>query len=200
MIKRATPYIPLLKNIFNKNWADAPMKYIIAGQISQESGWKERAEFETSREYGFGFSQCTIAFYKNGKVRFNNFLNAKRKYPIQLNGWTWEDRFNATYNLTYSVLTDHSNFIMVKPLFKNDKERWAGTLVSYNAGYGAITTRRSICKLTEGCDYLLWFGGLDSVRSKTEENILYGKPLWLERNNYPVLVFNKSYKYQKFFQ
>lgn len=196
VLTRAAPYLPTLNRAFHDTWPEAPMKYIEAGKIEQESAWRIHAENITSREYGFGFSQCTIAFCSSGKIRYNNFETAKKQYVKELKGWIWNDRFNPKYNFTYAILTDKSNFTSIKKLFKNNTERWAGTLVCYNAGNGTVIKRRSMCKVTNGCDDTKWFGGLDSIHYKSEESLLYGKPLWKVRNAYPIGVFQKSEKYK----
>jgi len=199
ILERAAPYMPMLIDIFNMHWNEAPMKYIETGKIEKESLWKEKAELKTSREYGFGLGQITQAFRKDGSVRFDNFMEAKKRYKEYLGGWQWEDRFNPKYQFTYSILTDKHNFNVLSFL-DNPKERWAGTLVCYNAGCGTVLNRKALCRTTEGCDESKWFGGLDSVHLKSEEGLLYNKPLWIARNNYPTSVFDRSIKYEKLFK
>jgi len=199
MLDRATPYMPMLIDIFKQYWIEAPMKHIEPGKVEQESLWKEKAELKTSREYGIGLVQITQAFRKDGSVRFDNFLEAKKRYKEFLGDWQWEDRFNPKYQLTYSILTDKHNFNILS-FFKNPQERWAGTLVCYNAGCGTVLNRKALCRATKGCDITKWFGGLDSVHLKSEEVLLYNKPLWIARNSYPTSVFDRSIKYKETFK
>jgi hypothetical protein len=196
VLKKAEPYLPTLKNIIQEYWKDVPMKETIPAQIEAESGWKVNAELRTSREHGVGFSQITIAFNKDGSVRFDNFKEAKRKYK-ELTDWNWNDKFNAKYHFTYLCLTDKSNFNNMSKLFTKNIDRWAGTLVSYNAGRGTVLNRRALCKITEGCNFNLWFGGCNTVKMKGEDKLLYGQKLYEMRNKYPFnIIFKKSEKYK----
>lgn len=164
-----------------------PFKHIPCGKIEQESWWKPTAELKTDREYGFGFGQITIT------SRFNNFEEAKKLKPLK--DWRWEDRYNPRYQLTYSVLTDKYNFKSVYKLFKDDTNRWAGTLVAYNAGLNTVLQRRAQAKKL-GLDYQLWFNGLDRAFLAYEDKLLYNRKLGLMRNEYPVLIFKKAEKYR----
>ncbi len=195
MLNRATPYIPVLKQSFVKYWADAPLKYCECGKIEQESSWSRFAELHTSREWGVSFSQITIAYNKDGTVRFDKFKEAKRRYK-ELQGWEWKDRFNVKMNFTFIVLEDKRNFLIMKAYFSNDINRWAASMIAYNAGSDTVWNRRALCKTTEGCNYKVWFGGLDTVKTKGEDKLLYGRPLWQARNEYPYkIIFKRSPKY-----
>jgi hypothetical protein len=180
----------LLSLIIKNHWKEVPYKHFIPAQIEKESLWKWNAELKTSREYGIGLSQITVT------SRYNNFLEATKRYN-ELRNWKWEDRFNINYQLHFVVLQDKSNFTANKKLFNGNLNTWAGALVSYNAGYGTVLNRRALCKVTPGCDYSIWFGGLDSVQLKHEKNLLYGKSLGSRRNDYPHdIIFNKSGTYK----
>jgi hypothetical protein len=189
MIEKFKPYSNLLSVIISDHWKDSTYRHFIPAQIERESNWKEKAELKTYREYGIGLSQITIT------KRYNNFTDAINRYK-ELSYWKYSDRFNANYQLHFVVLQDKSNFTVNKKLFSDNINRWAGTLVSYNAGHGTVLNRRSLCKVTEGCDFNLWFGGLDSVQLKTETGKLYGRSLWKMRNDYPKsIIFELSGKY-----
>ncbi len=181
----------ILKAKIYKYWEEAPYKYFMGGQVEKESLWKPKAELKTPREYGFGLAQITVT------NRFNNFEEARKRYK-ELKHWKWEDRFNVDYQLTYLVLEDKSLFKRNYKLFIDDLNRWAGVLVSYNAGFGTVLQRRALCVKTEGCNFKQWFGGLDTVAGLKESNLLYGKKLADRRNDYPKdIIFNRSLKYKK---
>jgi uncharacterized membrane protein len=195
MLKRASPYIPKLVSTFDKYWDKAPLRYFEGGKIEQESSWNRLAELHTSRELGVSFSQLTIAYNANGTVRFNKFEEAKARYK-ELQRWEWKDRFNAEKNFIFIVLEDRRNFMLMKPYFQDNLNRWAALMIAYNAGSGTVWNRRAICKTTEGCDSSKWFGGLDTVRMLFENKLLYGRPLWKARNEYPdKIIFQRSPKY-----
>lgn len=175
---KAQRYLPVLKESFDKHWPDAPLRHNAAGQIEQESaGWNEKAELKTSREYGFGLGQITIT------DRFNNFTAAQKLFP----GWKWEERFNVRNQLAYAVITDRSNFKQVSRLFRDDDSRWRGSLVAYNAGLGTVLQRRALA-IRNGIAADKWVGGLDQVAMAYESKLLYGRPLYKMRNEYPHII------------
>lgn len=183
---KAQRYLPLLKGSFDTHWPTAPLRHYAAGQIEQESGWNERAELKTAREYGFGLGQITVT------DRFNTFEEAQKIFR----DWKWEDRFNVKYQLGYAVITDRSNFHQVSRLFSDDDSRWRGSLVAYNAGYGTVLQRRALAT-RKGVPADRWTGGLDQVAMGYETKLLYGRPLAERRNEYPHLICDvRSAKYK----
>ena len=196
MIERAKPYKPVMEDILLKYWADMPDKSIIYGEVEQESGWKSKAHLHTSREDGYSLAQITIAYDSNGKVRFNNFLNAVQLEPLKK--WDWKtDPYNERFQLTYLVLQLKSNFATNRRIMKNDQEAINSTLVSYNAGYGRVLKRRSNAVIM-GNDKTAWVNGLDKSYGKGEMTLLYGRPLWQAVNEYPIVIRKKSIKYKDF--
>lgn len=203
-VEKAKPYIVIMDETFYRYWPDAPMKYIEPGKLDRETAcpnpkkcWNPKVELKTSREWGIGLSQVTIAYNADGTERFNNWKEAKRKYKEVLGQWQWEDRYNPKMHIIYSILEDKSNYGRMRIIFKNTVDRWAGTLVSYNAGAGRVNNRRAICKITDGCDPGKWFGGLDGVASPSEKKLIYGVSLRERVNSYPYdVIFNRSKKYQ----
>lgn len=189
VLLKAKPIFPILNEKINKHWNDLKYKHYIAGQIEQESGWNPKAELHTSREWGVGLSQITVT------PKYNNFLEAKRKYK-ELTKWEWSDKFNIEYQLTFLILENKSLYNSVKKLFKDEVNIMAGEFMSYNSGYGAVLQRRALCKTTKGCDYSLFFGGINKVKMNYENRILYGMELWKMRNDYPEkIIFKLSNKY-----
>jgi hypothetical protein len=202
VLKKAEPILPNLKEKINQYWKELKYKHYIGGQIEQESCaslkkcWNPNVELKTEREYGFGLAQITIAYDKLGKERFNNFLEAKRKYK-ELTSWRWEDRFNVDYQLTFILLEDKRLYNLNSKLFKDEINKMAGLFVSYNAGMGTILQRRALCERSINCNKNVWFGGLSDVHLKYEEQLLYGQKLYEMRNRYPFnIIFKKSEKYK----
>lgn len=195
ILQQAKPTLPIFKNVVTQYWSDAPKQQYFPGTVEQETCaslkkcWNFKTELKTSKEYGFGLSQITIAYTHKGNVRFNNFLEAKKKYH-ELSQWQWDDRFNPKYQLTYIVLQLKHLYQPMKHYFKDDDNRWAASLVSYNAGPGKVIDRMTVCDLTKGCDKTAWFNGLDSVVPPSEKKKLYGKALYLRINEYPENVIH----------
>jgi hypothetical protein len=192
--ERAKPLLPQLSSALDSHWPGAPLRHLPAGQVEQESAWKERATLSTSRELGRGLVQMTIAFDSKGKERFNIYRSAVRARA--LSGWDWQkDPYNVSYQLTFLVLQDRSNFAQMRPFFVNETEAWKATLVSYNAGPGRVLLRRAEAK-RRGIPADRWDGGLSVAWSSKENAILYGRPLHEAVNEYPRVIFQRSAKYQ----
>ena len=88
-----------------KMWPELNPKQLVASQIWQESLWNPRAALKTSREYGFGLGQMTKAWTKSGRIRFDKFKEAKKKYK-ELKYWGWEDRWNVEKQLIFIFKED----------------------------------------------------------------------------------------------
>ena len=193
-LDQARPYLPTLSQAIDAQWPAMPLRHIPAGQIEQESSWKEKATLKTSRELGRGLVQMTIAYDKTGKERFNIYRDAARMR--QLAAWDWQrDPYNIRYQLTFLVLQDRSNFARVRPYTVNDTEALKCALVCYNAGTGRWLSRRNNARRL-GLPADRWDGGLDGAYSKGEAALLYGRPLYQAVNEYPRVVFKRANKYQ----
>jgi hypothetical protein len=193
-IDQAKPYLPQLSSAIDAQWPAMPLRQIAAGQVEQESGWKERATLKTSRELGRGLVQMTIAYDKTGRERFNIYREASRMRALQ--AWDWQhDPYNARYQLTFLVLQDRSNFSQVRPFFASDIEAHKGSLVCYNAGAGRWLQRRANAKRL-GLPADRWDGGLDGAYSRGEAALLYGRPLYEAVNEYPRVIFKRAAKYR----
>lgn len=201
VISKAKPYMRDFKAAVDAHWPDAPHQEYFPAKVEQETCadlrrcWNPHTELKTSREYGFSLSQMTIAYRPDGSVRFDKFEEAKRRY-LELSAWQWEDRYNPRYHFAFIVLEARRLYSAMKPYFHDDVNRWAAAMVSYNAGPGAVLDRRALCAHRAGCDKTAWFGGLSAVRAPGEERLLYGKPLYQRRNEYPHNIINvRSGKY-----
>lgn len=185
----AQEYAPLLAERQQLVWPDAPKPWTIAGLIEQESCvslthsrcWNPRAELKTSREYGFGFGQITVAYRADGTVRFNKFEELRAAHAA-LRDWTWEDRYDPGYQLTAVTEMTRGLFRRVKEA-STDDDRWAFTLSGYNGGAGAVLQDRRYCGNIENCDPARWFGHveLNSLKSKVPQPG-YGNRSWFDIN------------------
>lgn len=194
VVDRAKPYLQTLSSVITTYWATAPGRPIMAGKIEQESSWKERATLKTSRELGRGLGQLTITYRADGTERFNIYRDAVKMKALK--DWNWhEDPYNVRYQLTFSVLTDRSNFFTVRPYAVNDYQAWKMALVCYNAGQGRWLSRRHNAKV-RNIPADRWDGGLDQAYSSGEAKLLYGRPLYEAVNEYPRVIFSRSHKYQ----
>ena len=190
----ARPYLPVLSQSLDKAWPAAPMRHITAGQIEQESSWKEKATLRTSRELGRGLVQMTIAYDSTGRERFNIYRDAVRYKQLQ--GWDWQrEPYSVRHQLAFLALQDCANFSRVRPYSVDDVESWKCALVCYNAGAGRWLQRLKNARL-RGLPTNRWDGGLALAYSKGESALLYGRPLYAAVNEYPAVIFKRSAKYR----
>jgi len=187
--------LQVLSSTINQHWPNAPLRHIMAGQVQQESSWKERATLKTSRELGRGLVQLTIAYRPDGSERFNAYRDAVRGYKA-LSAWNWQqDPYNVGYQLTYLVLRDRGQFAVTRRSMADDAEAWRAALVCYNAGEGRWLARIANARLM-WLDRTRWIGGLEHAHGKTEDRLLYGRRLWQAVNEYPVIIFKKAARYE----
>lgn len=192
---RARLLLPVLSTIVAEHWPVAPLPEVMAGQVEQESAWKERATLKTSRELGRGLVQLTIAYRPDGSERFNSYRDAVRYRALA--GWDWQrDPYNTHYQLTYLVLTDRGNYRQMERLhFADPAETFRAALICYNAGPGRVLARRAEA-LRRGLPVDRWTGGLEQSWGRGETRMLYGRPLWQAVNEYPRVVFTRAGKYR----
>lgn len=182
----AQKHLPTLAAAYKTHWPQAPLKHVAAGQVEQESDWKERATLKTNRELGRGLCQMTIT------KSFNIYESAVKWKALK--GWDWRsDPYNPLYQLTFLVLQDRCNFEAQKAI--SDLERWKIALVRYNAGDGRIAARRRYA-LAKGLRTDRWTGGLEDAHGTLENSVLYGRPLWKAVNEYPRVIIQRAAKYE----
>jgi len=182
----ANQYIPLIKRELSRYWKDLCPKELIPAQIEKESGWKVRAERKVGREYGFGLSQITIV-----KGRFNNFLEAKRRWKKELKDWTWNNRFEPKFHIRFMILYDKA--LYSKMTFAEDNfQRLAFTLSAYNGGIGWLLADRRLAK-EKGYNPNVWFCNVEMVSKRSKSSFRI--------NRYYVrsILLNKIFKYRDCF-
>jgi hypothetical protein len=205
---QALEHLPTLVGKQRSIWPDAPMPSFLAAQVEQESCislkhprcWNPRVELKTSREYGFGLGQTTIAYRQDGSVRFNKWAELRTRYP-SLRDWTWENRFDPAFQLTALVEMDKSIY-KLWPDAASTRDRLGFTLSAYNGGEGGVRQDRLLCRNTPGCDPARWDGNVErySLKSKIA-NAGYGKSAFEINREYPRNVLGiRRPKYDPFFQ
>lgn len=204
----AIKYIPDLARVLNEDWPTMKSQSIIAGQIEQESCislnskgcWNPTTELKTSAEYGFGLGQLTIAYKKDGSVRFNNFDEMKRRFPA-LNGWKWENRYDPFYQIRTIVLMDRGLYNGVKWPVASQTEQYAFMLSGYNGGMGGVMQDRTLCTKTVGCDPSKWFGHVEKNSFKTRiKQHGYGQSAFkINRGYVRSVMFDRRNKYMASF-
>lgn len=205
---QAMEHLPTLVQVQRSTWPDAPMPSFLAAQVEQESCislkhsrcWNPRVELKTSRENGIGLGQVTIAYNKDGSVRFNKWAELRTRYP-SLRGWTWENRFDPAFQLMALVEMDKSIY-RLWPDAATQRDRLGFTLSAYNGGEGGVRQDRILCRHTDGCDPSRWFMNVErhSMKSRVPHKG-YGKSFFEINREYPRNVLDlRRPKYEPFFR
>ncbi|AOZ48566.1 lytic transglycosylase domain-containing protein [Chromobacterium vaccinii] len=160
----ALALLPLLNAAATQHWPDMPSRSVLAAQVEQESGWRERAVLKTSREYGAGLGQFTKAYRADGGVRFDAIREMAARHP-ELRGWGWRNAFDPHYQLTAMVLKNRDNYRLIR--WSEGEDRLAMMDAAYNSGFGSVLQRRRLCANMAGCDPARWFGGLDKASGQS---------------------------------
>ena len=199
--------LPELVKVQRQHWPDAPMPSFLAAQIEQESCislkhsrcWNPRAQLKTSREWGYGLGQTTIAYNADGSVRFNTQQELRRQYA-SLRDWTDDKKFDAQYQLLAVVEMDHGIFRRVLNA-ADDRQRLAMTASAYNGGESGLRQDRLLCSNKPGCDARYWFDNVELYSLKTRKvNPGYGQSAYAINRGYVRNVMDvRRAKYEKFF-
>ena len=206
--ERAKENLPVLVEVLFECWSEIENWDILSGQIEQETCpslthkqcWNPRAELKTSREYGFGLSQITIAYDTAGKERFNNF-KAATKLDKVMKDWRWEDRYDPYYQIRFLVLQDKQYFGLIK-WTDDELERFAFTLSAYNGGFTGMLRDRKMCAATPGCDQNIWFDNVEKESWRSKIKVAgYGKSFFDINREYVSNILNeRRFKYTVYWE
>jgi len=194
-------YLPILRSELLTYNPNSRYRSAYAGQIQQETCvslkskkcWSPTAELKTSREYGFGLGQLTVT------SRFDSFKEAK-KLDSSLKDWSWENRYNPTYQIRSLVLMDRHIYGQMS-WASSDYERMAFTFAAYNGGVAGTLSDRAVCRVTVGCSQNTWFGNVENTSKKAKTAAKgYGKSFFEINREYPrnILGF-RSTRYKSYF-
>jgi hypothetical protein len=201
--EKAKVYLPVMVEVIFDCWSEAENWDVFAGQIEQETCyslthskcWNPSVELKTSREYGFGLAQITIAYDDAGKERFNNF-KAATKLDKVMKDWRWEDRFNPYYQIRFLVLQDQQYFQQIK-WSDNELVKLAFTLAAYNGGFYGMVRDRKICESTPDCDPNVWFGNVEKESWRAKIKVAgYGKSFFeINREYVSRILLERRFRY-----
>lgn len=192
MLALAAPFLPTLLDEQEAWWPDAPFPSAFAGQVEQESLWRQRAELKTAREHGAGFSQITKT------DRFDALSELRSQFPTAFRGWGWGGTlFDARFQLRAVILMDLRNWRVITNT-ADDRERLAMSLAAYNGGLGGLSSDRRLCAATKGCDPSKWWGHVERVSLKARTvSHGYGQSFFCVNHRYASRVADRSQKYMQ---
>lgn len=172
--KNAHQYLPVLIENQRAIWPDAPMPSFLAAQVEQESCislthskcWNPRAELKTSRENGIGFGQFTRAWRADGTLRFDKIAELAAAHK-SLRGWSWENRYDARYQLLAIVEMDKAIYRRITRA-ATERDHLSFMLSAYNGGERGVNQDRRLCANTRGCDEGRWAGHVATTSLKSK--------------------------------
>jgi hypothetical protein len=188
----AIPYLPILSAQTRSYWPAMPLPSALGAQVEQETCislrsrgcWNPKAELRTSREQGVGLGQLTRAFRANGATRFDALSELTTIYKQELNGLTWDNRFDPTLQLRALVLKNKQGFDLIGPK-ATVLDRLAMSFAAYNGGLGGLNSDRRACAGTPGCDPSKWFGHVEHTSLKAKAAVPgYGKSFFAINREY----------------
>lgn len=206
--ENAWKYAPVLVEKQKQVWPSVSAPWTLAGLVEQESCyglahktcWNPNTTLKTSREYGFGLGQITIAYDAKGKERFNRFTELKQEHA-SLRSWAWADRFNPNFQLLALVEDIHNRWNKV-PTTRNEEDHWNFTLCSYNGGLSGLLQDVKLCRRTAGCDPEVWYGNVEkhSLKSKTPHPEYKKSFYQINREYVKNIMRDKRNKYARFWE
>lgn len=160
----APQFIPVLQNEIRLQWPDIPYPSVLAAQVEQESLWKAKALLvnkKNNNERGAGFGQFT----KNNK--FDSLTELKNKYPSKFKNWSWDNPYDATYQLRGIAIKNRDNYNAIK-WTTDDFNRMAMMDAAWNQGLGGVMFRRKYCMNMANCDPAIWFDNMEHASTQSK--------------------------------
>lgn len=205
--KPALELCPKLMATQEQIWKSAPTPAFLCAQVEKESCitlkhskcWNPQSQLKTSREWGFGLGQTTIAYRADGSVRFNKQQELRDQYA-SLRNWSDDKKFDVEYQITAIVEMNKGIYNRVTDA-DSETDQLAFTLSSYNGGESGVRQDRLLCKNTKGCNYRIWFKNVELYSLKTRKvNKGYGASAFDINRAYVKSVFYRRQKYEIFFK
>lgn len=186
---RAVALLPVLESEAHRVWPDVPWVSVLAAQIEQEtciarthrSCWNPRAELKTSREYGFGLGQTTVAYRADGSERFNRWREDRAAHP-ELEAWSWENRHDARLQLRAVALGNRDCYRRLRRLGPDPYNAMAMCDAAHNGGFAAMLGERRLCASADACNANRWFGHVELHSLKSRTPVRGYRHSWYEIN------------------
>lgn len=177
-------YIPVLKKEVEMYFKELETPEYFGGLIEQESCislkhrrcWEPTSQLKTSREWGAGLGQLTVAYRADGSVRFDSLSDLRKAHMQELKDLSWNNiTSRPDLQIRGVLLMTKDNY---KGLYqvKTQIERLKMADAAYNSGPGSVRKRRLQCGMTKGCDPQIWDHNVGRM------NVLSNKPIYGTRS------------------
>ena len=208
--QRAIDLMPAIKSETKEHFPGLKFPAYIPALFEHESCisfkhskcFNSQAELRNNREHGVGVGQLTRAWSADGKLRFDNLAEMKRKHPVELGELSWltiKDRVDLQIRTAIFMLRD------LEKQYESGLDpfqRLAFVDSSYNGGVSHVKQARQACKVTKNCDPNVWFDNVEEHLPKSRApDSRYGGRSMYDINVYHVsdVLLTRMPKYQRFF-
>jgi hypothetical protein len=192
----AAQLLPILDNEITNYWPDLSPRAFPAGVIDQESNWKTKATLRTSREWGCGLGQFTVAYNADGSVRFDALAETAR-LDKSLKDWNWKDCSNYQFQLRGVVLKLKVNERSCGALLTGNLNIKACGSAMNNGGAGSVNKRIRFCRADPDCNPREWFNNLERMCPQSNVKVAgYGESFCDINSKYPGRVFARLPKFR----
>lgn len=205
--KQAFQYFPLISSEASRLMPELKYKHYIPSLIEHESCislkhkrcWNPSSELKTNRERGIGLPQLTIAYNKDGSVRFDKLTELAQAHKQELKELSWLNVISRPdLQIRALILLVKENYSKLQGV-KNSYQRLKMSDAAYNGGYGGLNNERIACGLAKNCDPQIWDNNVEKYCLKSKK-ILYGNRSACTINrNHVFLVFENMKKYKEHF-
>jgi len=165
--------------------------------LNHSKCWNPVVQYKTAREHAKGLGQFTIAYNKDGSVRFDALVDLKRAYPFQLSKLTWDNILVKPELQIRAIVLKQVQNIKSLPnhILKLDKVLLADS--AYNGGIGSMNKDRMVCGLAKNCDPNIWFKNVESTCTKNTKLKIGGRTMCEINRDHVKDVYNRAPKYEK---
>lgn len=208
---RAINLMPTIKKEVSVHHPNLTIPWYYPGLMEHESCihlkhsrcWNSEARLKNEREEGIGVAQLSRAWDKNGRLRFDNLQEYRRKYPKELWELDWST-FRNRVDLQVRVAV-----LMVRDLEKNfysvesETERMKMVDSAYNGGASHVKRAREACQLSRGCNPHIWYRNVENhiPKSRAPDSRYGGRSMYAINTGHVKDVFEtRMPKFKTYFE
>lgn len=174
---KAWSFVPIIKQEVASHFPEIPYPEYVPALMEKESCitlkhsrcFSSTAQLKTDREKGVGVGQITIAYNKDGSVRFDKLSEMTERYKKELPKINWNNiREKPEAQVRIMVLMLRDDYRALYNV-EDEYQRTAMMDAAYNGGRGSVHKERRICGMAKNCDPDIWFGHVERYCSKSKK-------------------------------